>query len=142
MNLEPGGAAAAGLHRYVRLVVTALGTAQDGFCVDLAALASAYIAVERRIPALASWDFALVWDECDGWAAAIETGRVGADTANDLVVLSYLGNDVLPAPRLVAQYAFALLHGERRGQPQPPTFRTVATDDDLEQRLIHYASPL
>lgn len=140
MDLTGDTPEASGLRRYVVLVVVAVGAPEDGFSVDLDPPVSAYVAVQQRIPGLPDWDFALTWDECNGWAAAIETSAMRY-VGDDLIVLAYLGRDVLPPPCLVALFAAGLLRGEQLGQLDPPEFRSADADDDLQQRLAHYSRP-
>lgn len=90
--------------------------------------------MQWRIPGLPEWDFALTWDECNGWAAAIETSAMRC-VGDDLIVLPYLGIDALPAPRVVARFADGLVEGEQLGQLDPTEFRSVDAEDDMEQRL-------
>jgi hypothetical protein len=136
MELEFDGAPARGLRRYVRLVAAASGLSGDSYCVQLDPPANAYLALERRLPGFADRDVALLWDERQGWALAIET-----TSGEDLVVVSYLGVDVLPAPRTVAEFAEQLLGNEFPGQPEPPNFRASDCDDGLSEQLAAYAAP-
>lgn len=138
MDVTVGSPAANGLSRYIGLVFIAVGAPEDGYSVDLEPPVSAYIAMEQRIPHMPLWDFALTWDEINGWAGVIETSTAPY-LADYLIPLTYLGIDVLPAPRVVARFADALVRSEMLGQPDPPQFRTVDTDDDLLRRLAQYA---
>jgi len=54
-------------------------------------------------------------------------------------VVSYLGGEVLPAPRVVARFASELVAGSGPGQAEPPSFRTLDEPDDLPARLADYA---
>lgn len=127
MDLDYRRDAAAGLRRYAALVAVALGIPEDAYTVDPDPPMQAYLAMQQRLPVFADWDVALIWDEVDGWAGAIETRALQADTGEDLIALSYLGGDVLPAPRVVNEFARALLSGEQPGQPHPPHFRDTPT---------------
>jgi hypothetical protein len=134
MELEPRSSL--GLRRYVRLVCEALGYAGDEFHVQTESPATGYVPLDGRIPAFPDRDVALLWDERHGWCGAIETA-----SGEDLIVLSYLGTDVLPRPRRVARFAAELLTGAGPGQAEPPAFRTADADtpDDLAARLAAYA---
>jgi hypothetical protein len=135
MDLEFGSLTAQGLPRYVRLVADALGLVGESSFVQLEPPANAYLALDGRLSLFPTHDVALVWDEEHGWAAGIETS-----SGDDIVVLTYLGDDILPAPRVVARFARSVFGNELPGQPQPPTLRTVNDDDDLHARLAAYAT--
>ncbi|PXY19399.1 DUF6292 family protein [Prauserella muralis] len=137
MELDPHGAPARGLRRYVRLVEQELGLSGHGSCVHLDPPVSAYLALEGQLPGFEDRDVALIWDEEHGWAVAVES-RCG----EDLLVVSYLGGSVLPAPRVVARFAERLLAGDLPGQPEPPHLRLAGTEDDLSARLGDYAEPV
>jgi hypothetical protein len=116
------------------LVTEALGYTGHAFHVQLEAPVHAYIPLDERMPAFPGRDVALLWDERHGWCGAIETA-----SGEDLIVLSYLGSDVLPPPRVVAAFALELIAGTGPGQAAPPAFREAAAADDLPARLADYA---
>src|SRR5437762_983395 len=89
---------ARGLSRYIDLVGRALGLAGTGSYVHWDPPANAYIALGERMSLFPTSDTALIWDERHGWAIGIETSA-----SEDLVVPAYVGDDVLPAPRVVAE---------------------------------------
>ena len=132
MDLDPR--TSRGLQRYVGLVTEDLGYTGQAFHVQLESPAHAYIPLDERMPAFPDRDVALLWDERHGWCGAIETA-----SGEDLIVLSYLGSDVLPAPRVVARFATELVAGSGPGQAEPPAFRTRDAHDDLAARLARYA---
>lgn len=134
MELEPRSRSARGLHRYVRLVSEALGQTGTAFWVHAESPATAYIPLDERMPAFPDRDLALLWDERHGWCGAIETA-----SGEDLIVVSYLGVDILPTPRVVARFAAELVAGLGPGQAEPPAFRATGADDDLHERLDDYA---
>ncbi len=105
-----------GLRNYVRNVVETLGLNGDSSYVQSEPL-TLYLAVDGHLPDYPDRDVALLWDEQHGWAGALETG-----CGEDLIVVSYLGDDPLPTPEIVAAYTVALLRGESPGQPVPPEF--------------------
>jgi hypothetical protein len=77
------------------------------------------VALEQRLPGFPDRDVALLWNEQHGWSVGVETS-----CGEDVIVLCYLGTDILPTPRVVARFvaeAFA--------------------DDDPPQRLGTYAAP-
>jgi hypothetical protein len=119
------------------LVTEALGLSGDCSWVQAELPASGYLALDGRLPDFPDSDVALLWDEEHGWAAALET-RSGTD----LVVLSYLGEDVLPPPREVARFVTRLFRGECPGQPSPTRPHAARGRDDLGRRLSGYALPL
>jgi hypothetical protein len=123
-----------GLRRYVGLVIEELGYTGHACHVQIEAPATCYLPLDERMPAFPGRDVALLWDERHGWCGAIETA-----SGEDLIVVSYLGKDVLPAPRIVARYVVDLIAGAGPGQAEPPAFREIDTDDDLAERLEAYA---
>jgi Family of unknown function (DUF6292) len=134
MELDPRSRSARGLRRYVGLVTEALGYTGHAFHAQIESPAGAYIPLDERMPAFPDRDVALLWDERHGWCGAIETA-----SGDDLIVVSYLGADVLPAPRVVARFAAELVAGSGPGQAAPPAFRTLDAPDDLPARLADYA---
>jgi Family of unknown function (DUF6292) len=115
-----------GLRGYARSVAQALG-AGESFCLEENPV-SVYLAVDGSPPGHPDCDFALVWDEPNGWSAAVEAG-------GDLTVVARLGGEVLPPPEVVSRWAEDLLAGappERR--PTIPHARA-----ELARRLTDYA---
>ncbi|GAB3432775.1 DUF6292 family protein [Actinophytocola sediminis] len=133
MELDPRSQTARALHRYTGLVSVALGQAGDAFWVHTESPATGYIPLADRAPAFPNRDLALLWDERHGWSAAIETA-----SGEDLIVVSYLGRDILPPPSVVARFAAALIAGKGPGVPEPPAFREVDDLDDLADRIAEY----
>lgn len=127
--------AARGLRRYVQLVAEAVGSGPNAWCCEVDARPTAYIAIEGRVPRYPGRDVALLWDARNGWAAGIETA-----STEDLIIVAYLGNDVLPAPRLIARQVDELLAGAMVEVPEPPYFRIRGADDGLGERLADYAA--
>ena len=136
VELEFETAPARGLRQYVRLVAEALNLGAHGYCVQLDPPTDVYLALDGRLARYPTRDVALTWDEEHGWAACIET-----HSGEDLIVLSYLGTELLPAPRLVAQFVDQLFAEEFPGQPDPPAFRRAGEADALFERLAGYATP-
>ncbi|MGH3761530.1 DUF6292 family protein [Actinophytocola sp.] len=134
MDLEPRSRSWRGLRRYVDLVTEALGYTGQAFHVQTESPVSAYIPLDERMPTFPDRDVALLWDERHGWCGAIETA-----SGEDLIVVAYLGTDVLPSPRKVARFASNLVAGAGSGVTDPPGFRTADADDDLADRLAEYA---
>jgi len=126
------GAAARGLRQYL-LAVAAKLDAPAWFC-EVDAPATAYLALERRIPRFPDHETALLWDERDGWAAAVESAG-----GEDVIVLAYLGEDVLPAPEVVVAFVRDLYGSGYPGQPEPPDFRRPGAPDGFDERLAAYA---
>lgn len=133
MELETEGRAARGLRRYLGLVAEKLGVG-GAVSVQLEEPVSAYIPLDGRLRRFPDHDVALVWDEEDGWAVGIET-----DAGSPVVVLSYLGEDVLPAPRVVARFVLDVFGERFPGRPDRPRLRPVEPADDLMRRLTQYA---
>lgn len=134
MDLEFSPAAVRGLSGYVQRVAAALGLSGHGFFVQMEAPANAYLALDTRTPLFPTRDAALVWDEVHGWAAVIES-----HSGEDLVILSYLGTDVLPAPEVVAEFTQHVLAGTYPTRTTPTVLRAANADDGLPARLARYA---
>jgi hypothetical protein len=137
MELEPDARAARGLRRYLRLVAEELGIDGAGQFVQFDAPVGAYLPLDIRLSRFPSQDVALVWDEERGWALGIET-----DAGTPIALLSYLGGDVLPAPRTVAQFVHDVVDDRFPGRPDPVIMRSVGDQDDLVDRLNRYAPPV
>ncbi|MFL6143779.1 MAG: DUF6292 family protein [Labedaea sp.] len=127
---------ARGLHRYVQLVAEACGVGPDGFFLELERPLRAYLAVDGRLPQFPTRDVALWWEEEHGWAAGIET-----HSGRNLILLTYLGLDALPAPQAVVHFLADLFTERFPGQPNPPALRRVTDTDGLLDRLASYARP-
>ncbi|HET6710511.1 DUF6292 family protein [Amycolatopsis sp.] len=126
------GAAARGLRQYL-LAVAARLDAPAWFCeVDVPA--GAYLALERRLARFPDHELALMWDERDGWSAAVETAA-----GDEVIVLAYLGEDVLPVPEAVVAFVTGLYGENYPGRPDPPDFRRPGTADGFDERLASYA---
>ncbi|WP_460439176.1 DUF6292 family protein [Amycolatopsis stemonae] len=122
------GAAARGLRQYMLAVAGKLD-APAWFC-EVDAPATAYIALERRLARFPDHEVALLWDERDGWAAAVESA-----SGEDVVILAYLGEDVLPAPDKVVAFVDGLYSNGYPGRPDPPDFRSPGASDGFDERL-------
>ena len=126
------GAAARGLRQYL-LAVAAKLDAPAWFCeVDVPA--GAYVALDRRLTRFPDHETALLWDERDGWAAAVESA-----TGDEVIVLAYLGEDVLPPPEAVVEFVTGWYGEKYPGRPDPPDFRRPGTADGFDERLAGYA---
>ncbi|WP_410638910.1 DUF6292 family protein [Amycolatopsis sp. lyj-346] len=126
------GAAARGLRQYL-LAVAAKLDAPAWFCeVDVPA--GAYVALERRLARFPGHETALLWDERDGWAVAVESAA-----GDEVIVLAYLGEDVLPPPEAVVEFVAGLYGEKYPGRPDPPDFRRPGTADGFDERLAAYA---
>lgn len=137
MDTEPYGVAARALRRYLREVCRSLGVGPEASCWDLEGRANAYVALDGRLPGYPDHDLALLWDEENGWAAALET-----ETGDDLLILSYLGGDVLPPPSVVGDFVTKLRADTYPGQPDPPALRAAIAQDGFIKRLAVYLSYL
>ncbi|MGW3966141.1 DUF6292 family protein [Amycolatopsis sp. NPDC005003] len=126
------GAAARGLRQYL-LAVAAKLDAPAWFCeVDVPA--GAYVALDRRLARFPDHETALLWDERDGWAAAVESA-----SGDEVIVLAYLGEDVLPPPDAVVEFVTGMYGEKYPGRPDPPDFRRPGTADGFDERLAEYA---
>ncbi|QRP50066.1 DUF6292 family protein [Amycolatopsis sp. FDAARGOS 1241] len=119
--------AAPALTAYLRAVTAELGIGLESCTLDHASPLSAYLALDERHPAYPDRDFALLWDEERGWAAAVET-----HSGEDLIVVRYLGGTVAPAPEDVARFVEAVLADDHtRGTPGPVRLRAAGVADEL-----------
>lgn len=105
------------LHAYVDAVAHGLGVRSEYTSCAISDSASAYLALEERLPNFPDRDLALIWDERHGWAAAIESS-----CGEDLIVLAFLGREPVPSPAAVAEFVNDLLAGGNPGQHEPPVF--------------------
>lgn len=121
------------LCQYVSEVAVAVGVGPEACCCSPDVRANAYIAVEHRLARYPKRDVALLWDEESGWAVAVETG-----CGEDLIVLRYLDDDVLPDPAVVARFLDGIVDGMPSGTPDPPALRRIGAGDDFLVRLERY----
>lgn len=136
MDLDFESAPTRWLRRYARLVERSLNLGAGGHMVSLEPPVSLYLPLDDRLGRFPDRDVALVWDECDGWAAGVESR-----TGEALVVLAHLASDLLPAPRAVVRFVEQFYADELSGQPEPRPFRAVDDADDLPLRLSSFAAP-
>jgi hypothetical protein len=99
------------VRRYVRQVTRALGIAGECSSVDVGPPVSAYLALDGRLADHPESDVALLWNEEDGWAMAVETG------GGDPVVVARRPGEPLPPPHAVAHWATGLLRGSGSRRP-------------------------
>lgn len=95
-----------GLRRYVCRIATTLGLGPESVCCELAGSPNGYLALDGRLPGYPDRDVALIWDDVHGWGLACE-----GESDRDLVMVCYLGEDVLPEPARVVTFARAALAG-------------------------------
>jgi hypothetical protein len=120
-------AAESALRAYVSAVAKAVGVPPESTCCSVGRAASAYLALDERLPGFLDRDLALIWEDTQGWAAAIET-----HSGEDIIVVAYLGTKPVPAPRQVAAFVRDLLADRQPGQPEPPDFpRSSALSREL-----------
>ncbi|QFZ21722.1 DUF6292 family protein [Saccharothrix syringae] len=124
-----------GLRRYVDALAAELGVVEGCACARTGPPACAHLVVTGHLSLFPDYGLLLLWDEEYGWAAALDAGWAGGP-----VVLSYLGDEVLPPVGEVAAFARALLREERPGDPRPVRLRAVGDVDGLVDRLGRYAS--
>ncbi|MEQ0565578.1 DUF6292 family protein [Amycolatopsis sp. NEAU-NG30] len=105
------------LRGYVGAVARAVGVGLESCTLDAGTPAAAYIALDWRLARFPGHDLALVWDEVNGWAAAIENAHGDAAT-----ILRYLGGEVVPEPRAVVKFLAAV----RAGDPDAGTLEAPA----------------
>lgn len=104
---------------YLADVTRGLGVGLESCTVDQDRPISTYVALDGGLPGYPGRDFALLWNEIHGWAAAIET-----NSGEDLIVIRYLGGEaVAPSASQVARFVAALREGDDHcGQRTPPCF--------------------
>ncbi|AXB43775.1 DUF6292 family protein [Amycolatopsis albispora] len=124
------------LRAYTAAVGSACGAGPESCTVDTGTPASAYIALDGRLRRYPDRDVALVWDERHGWALAVET-----HSAEDLLIVCYLGHKLLARPAEVARFAAKALSG-RPGLAEPPQLREAGAHDWLTDRLRPYVTGL
>ncbi|WP_370949756.1 DUF6292 family protein [Amycolatopsis sp. cg5] len=116
------------LREYLSVTARAVGVGWESCTVDLDEPMSAYVALDRRLDRFPGRDVALLWDEVNGWAVAVETP--GGERA---IVLAYLGGErLVPDPAEVVALLAAVRADEHSiGQPDPPMLRTAGRHDEL-----------
>ena len=122
------GIPALGLRQYLLLVATVLDS--PAWYCEVAVPANAYLALEGGVPRYPDRAMALVWDERDGWAAAVES-----PSGDDMFLLAYLGEDVLPPAQAVAAFVRAFHVDGYPGRPDPPGLREPGDADGFDERL-------
>jgi hypothetical protein len=132
LELDFDDSVARGLHRYVRLVTSSVGLRGDCSYVQVDEVAHAYVALDGSLPSFPDDDVALLWDEANGWAAAVEQ----RSDREPRVVARFPG-DVLPTPEAVAVWVRRLFQQHHTVESTEPRPRT----DDVRARLVAYADP-
>jgi hypothetical protein len=124
------------LRGYLAAVTSVLGIGLESCTVDLDLPVSAYVALDTRLDQFPGRDLALVWNEGQGWAVAVETHRGG-----DLAVLSYLGGtEIVPEPRQVAKFLAAVLAKDHTvGRHDPPNLREPGDHRELADLFASFA---
>ncbi|KDN17407.1 DUF6292 family protein [Amycolatopsis rifamycinica] len=113
------------LRGYVGAVAQALGVGWESCTLDAGTPAAAYIALDWQLSRFPGHDLALVWDEENGWAAAIED-------ATGPTVLCYLGGEVFPEPRAVVRFVAAVRADDPdTGTLEPPVLREAGDHEHL-----------
>lgn len=99
------------LRAYVSAVSGALGVGWASCALDLGSPRSAYVALDRRLPSHPDRDLALLWDERQGWTAAVET-----HSGEDLIQVDRMGGRIVPPPAEVVRFAAGLGRRPRRAR--------------------------
>ncbi len=121
-----------GLAGYLAAVSAAVGVGEESCTVDLDDPASAYVALDLRLPRHPGRDMALLWNERHGWAFAMET-----HSGEDLLVLAYLGGELVPAPLRVGRFVAGIrAGGVPVTAPVPPELR--GDRGELLDSLLRY----
>lgn len=124
-----------GLRGYVTAVASAIGVGWESCALDLDTPISAYIALDWRLNDFPDRDLALLWDERHGWAVAVET-----HSGEDLIVLAYLGTDVVVEPTVVVRFLERFRADRRSSGPADPlALRAAGAHGELAERLAGFA---
>lgn len=126
---------ARGLRRYIGNVAAALGVGLESCVIDSTTPASAYVALDVRLPRFPGRDLALLWDERFGWSAAVE-----AHCGEELLVLAYRGGELLATPKDVTRFVTDLRANRSTGTSAPPQI-DVPTQQAMLRRVCDYAMP-
>lgn len=137
MELDFDDSVVRGLRRYARQVSRALGLHGECSYVQAEDVASAYIALDGQLTRFPGRDVALLWNEKHGWSVGIET-----HSGEDLVVVDYLGQNLLPAPEKVAAWARSLFRAgcNTDGKGRRPEIPELKDGDNVRHRLASLAS--
>lgn len=104
-----------GLTGYLRAVAKAVKVPAEGTSFEVSDTATAYLALNRRLPTRPGQDLMLVWSELTGWVLAVET-----DPGQAPAVIGYLGGtDVVPTPRRVAEFVAGAIEGTAPPSDRP-----------------------
>jgi hypothetical protein len=137
VDIHGWNAAESALRGYIEAIAVGVGVSPESTCCTTSHPANAYIALEEHPPGFPDRDLALIWEETQGWAAAVET-----HCGEDLIVLAYLGEDPIPAPERVVAFLDDLIADRHPGQPQPPNFGSRSDPlDELGLRSHAGAQP-
>ncbi|KAA2252459.1 hypothetical protein F0L68_36075 [Solihabitans fulvus] len=126
-----------GLRRYTAQVAAVVGVGSEAAWCEWADVASAYIALEDRLPDYPDRDTALTWDAERGWTVIVETG-----CGEDLLITASLDGDVLPPPDTVAAWVRAAVtdrHSGARGCCGTPAHAHAAVRAEVANRLADWA---
>jgi hypothetical protein len=121
-----------GMRRYLAAVAAELGVGLESCAIDTLVPAAGYVALDPRLARFPDRDFALLWDERHGWSAAVEDTN-----GDDLIVLSYLGGELLPTPAELARFVTAV-HAEDHtvGELEAPQLGEPGADREaLTERM-------
>lgn len=127
-------APAVGLAQYLRHVARELGLSAAYGYYELDPPAGAYLDLQRSPAAFPARNAALIWDEEHGWALGIDS-----HSGLSLVVLSYLGGQVVAPPSAVAGFVSGMFSDRSPGQARPPALRRAGDEDGLAMELAAYA---
>jgi hypothetical protein len=105
------------VRRYVRDVVAGLGLRGDSSFVDAEPRTGAYVALDGRLTDFPDHDVALLWNERNGWSAAVE------DRMGELVEVARMLGDPHPSPAAVVGWVRGLLHTEQADKGSNRDFR-------------------
>lgn len=134
-SIEHATAPMWGLGCYLRTVADALGLPSDAANWEIAEEASAYVALDGRIPRFPDRNLMLIWHEARGWLVATEP-----DGSHDSsTVVARLRGDIVPRPGAVAAFVHGVMSGRYEDVPTPPG---AHRDPAYRLALYHYTQDL
>lgn len=120
---------------YLDAVSAAAGVGSESCTIDLDPPMSAYLALDGQLSVHPGRDTALAWDERHGWSFTIET-----HSGEDLLVVAYLGGELVPPPSRVREFVRAVRARTRRTpSPAPPDLSRSRAE--LVGLLLGYRAP-
>lgn len=115
-SMEHATAPMWGLGRYLRTVADALDLTSGAVNWEIAEEATAYVALDGRIPRFPDRNLMLVWHEARGWLVATEP----QGSHDSSTVVARLRGDIVPSPGAVAAFVRGVMSGRYEDVAAPP----------------------